>query len=180
MLVDASVLAMRSGMMNGTLDDGFASASSVRGNGFLSLEREGLVVDGLHDSVTSAIFCPRASRFDHLSIDAMQSAERTGVPSWNLSPSRSVNVGQLILADLVFVDHLRLHLELGVGREQRVVDHVPVIAGDVRRRGDRIENAQVGLRDELEHLLPLRQRGRSGQHCSHDERADHTRHRKQE
>jgi len=27
-----------------------------------------------------------------VSIDAMQSAERTGVPSWNFNPSRSVNV----------------------------------------------------------------------------------------
>ncbi len=26
------------------------------------------------------------------SIEAMQSAERTGAPSWNFSPSRSVNV----------------------------------------------------------------------------------------
>ena len=92
MFVDASVLAMRSGMMNGTFDDGFASASSTSGNGFLSLSVNVLSSMAFHDSVDSAIFCPSASRFDHRSIDAMQSAERTGAPSWNLSPSRSVNV----------------------------------------------------------------------------------------
>ncbi|TMG87441.1 MAG: hypothetical protein E6H74_01340 [Betaproteobacteria bacterium] len=86
------VLAMRSGMMKGTLDEGFASASSARGKGFLSLSVKVLSSMAFHDSVDSAIFCPSASRFDHLSIDAMQSAERTGVPSWNLSPSRSVKV----------------------------------------------------------------------------------------
>src|SRR6266699_1199896 len=92
MLVDASVLAMRSGMMKGTLDEGFASASSARGKGFLSLSVKVLSSTAFHDSVDSAIFWPSASRFDHLSIDAMQSAERTGVPSWNFNPSRSVKV----------------------------------------------------------------------------------------
>src|SRR5450432_939135 len=92
MLVDASVLAMRSGMMNGTFDDGFASASSASGNGRLSLRVNVLSLTAFHDSVTSAIFWPSASRFAHLSTDAMQSAERTGWPSWNLRPSRSVKV----------------------------------------------------------------------------------------
>ena len=83
---------MRSGMMNGTFDDGFASASSVSGNGFLSLSVKVLSLTAFHDSVASASFWPSASRFAQRSIDAMQSAERTGWPSWNLSPSRSVKV----------------------------------------------------------------------------------------
>ena len=92
MFVDASVLAMRSGMMNGTFDDGFASASSASGNGRFSFNVKVLSLTAFQESVTSASFCPSASRFAQRSIEAMQSAERTGWPSWNLSPSRSVNV----------------------------------------------------------------------------------------
>jgi hypothetical protein len=62
-------------------------------------------------------------------------------------------VRELILAHFVLVHHLRLDLELLVHREQRVVHHVAVIARDVRRGADRIENAQIGLRDELEYFL---------------------------
>src|SRR5260370_14135145 len=71
MLVDASVLAMRSGMMNGTFDDGFASASSARGNGFLRLRVKVLSSTAFHDFCASAIFCPSASRLDPLPIPAM-------------------------------------------------------------------------------------------------------------
>ena len=42
--------------------------------------------------------------------------------------------------------------------------------------GSRMRRSACGM--NLSTFLPLRQRGRSGQHCSHDERADHTRHRK--
>ena len=76
-------------------------------------------------------------------------------------------VRQLVAAQLVLVHHLRLDLKLGIGGEQRVVDHVPVVAGDVRGGGDGIENAQVSLRNELEHFLPLRPGQRSTQHDSH-------------
>src|SRR6266404_9761307 len=92
MLVDASVLAMRSGMTNGTFDDGFANASRTSGNGRFSLSVKVLSLTAFQDSVTSAIFWPRASRLAHRSSDAMQSADRTAWPSWNLSPSRSVKV----------------------------------------------------------------------------------------
>ena len=82
-------------------------------------------------------------------------------------------VGQLILGEFVLVHHLRLNLELGIGGKQRVVDHVPVIAGNVRRGRDRIENAQVGLRNELEYLLPLSQRHWNAQDRSQGESAGH-------
>jgi hypothetical protein len=35
--------------------------------------------------------CPSGRRADHRRMLAMQSAGRTGVPSWKMSPSRSVN-----------------------------------------------------------------------------------------
>ncbi len=83
---------MRSGMMNGTFDEGFASASRVSGNGLFSFRRKVLSSTAVQDSVASASFWPSASRLDQRSIEAMTSAERTGAPSWNLSPSRSVKV----------------------------------------------------------------------------------------
>ena len=72
---------MRSGMINGTFDDGFANASSARGNGRFSLRVNVLSLTAFQDSVTSASFWPSASRFAHRSMEAMQSAERTGWPS---------------------------------------------------------------------------------------------------
>ena len=83
---------MRSGMMNGTFEDGLPSASSTYANGFLSLSRKVLSFTAVHDSVISPSFWPSTSRFAQRSIEAMQSAERTGWPSWNFSPSRSVKV----------------------------------------------------------------------------------------
>src|SRR5882762_994146 len=90
--VNASVLATRSGMMNGTFDDGLPSASSTYGNGFFSFRLNVLSLTAVHASVISASFWPNTSRLPQRSIDAMQSAERTAAPSWNFNPSRSVNV----------------------------------------------------------------------------------------
>ena len=92
MFLNASVLAMRSGMMNGTFDEGLASASKASGKAFLSLRRKVLSLTAVHDSLASASFCPSASRLPQRSIEAMQSADLTATPSWNLRPSRNVNV----------------------------------------------------------------------------------------
>ena len=92
MFLIGSVFAIRSGMMNGTFDDGLASASSVSGNGFFSFSRKVLSLTAVHASVASASFWPSASRLLQRSIEAMQSADLTTCPSWNLSPSRNVNV----------------------------------------------------------------------------------------
>ena len=83
---------MRSGMMNGTFDEGLASASSVSGNGFFSLSVNVLSSTAVQASVASASFWPSASRLAQRSMEAMQSAELHRLPSWNLRPSRSVNV----------------------------------------------------------------------------------------
>ncbi len=90
--LNASVAAMRSGMMNGTFDEGLPSASSTYGNGFLSLRLKVLSLTAVQDSVISPSFWPNTSRLAQRSIEAMQSADFTGSPSWNLRPSRSVNV----------------------------------------------------------------------------------------
>ncbi|MNC86852.1 hypothetical protein D3C83_25380 [compost metagenome] len=79
-------------------------------------------------------------------------------------------VGQLVRAEFPLVHHLRLDLELRIDREERVIDHVAVVARDIRGGRDRIEDAQVGLGNELQYLLPglrvdiaARQQG-----CGHD------------
>ncbi len=54
-------------------------------------------------------------------------------------------VGELVVRDAVFRHHLRLRLHVLVEREQRVVDHRAVVGGDVRRRPDRVEGAQIPL-----------------------------------
>src|SRR6185295_1006775 len=62
----------------------------------------------------------------------------------NESPGLAVGRG------LVLVDHLRLGLEIAVHREQRVVDHVAVVARDVGRGPDRIDVLQVGVRNDAQ------------------------------
>ena len=122
----------------------------------LQLERERLVV-----RPPSTLRSPR--RASGRARRASPSARSTrcsrpsapAAPSWNLSPSRSVNVYVSLSSLTSYLSTIcGCDLELRVGREQRVVDHVAVIAGDVRGGRDRVEDAQVGLRDELENLLP--------------------------
>jgi len=55
-------------MMNGTFEEGFASASSVSANGFFSLSVKVLSSTAFHAAVSSASFWPTASRFAQRSI----------------------------------------------------------------------------------------------------------------
>jgi hypothetical protein len=48
--------------------------------------------------------------------------------------------GQLVVRQLVGVDHLRLDFALVVHAEERVVDHVAMVADDVGRGPDRVED----------------------------------------
>ena len=139
--------------MNGTFDDGLPSASSDVGERLLQLEREGLVVDrrpGLgHLAQALAEDVALGPAFDRG--DAVGRAHRRAVVELQAVAQRE-GVGQAVGADLVLVDHLRLDVELRVGREQHVVDHVAMVAGDVGRGPDRVEAAQVGLGHELQDL----------------------------
>ena len=69
--------------------------------------------------------------------------------------------GELVGRSLVLLDHLRLDFALRIHREQCVVDHVAVIAGDVGRSPDRIDDLQVGVHHDFEG--GLRHRRQSGQ-----------------
>jgi CRP/FNR family cyclic AMP-dependent transcriptional regulator len=161
MEVHSSLLnVMRSGMMNGTFDDGLPSASSVSGKGFLSLSWNVLSFMTFHDSVASASFLSESISL-RPALDRGDAVGRAyGLAIVELeSVAQRENVSELVFAELPFVDHLRLDFELLVRGEQGVVHHVAVIARDVRGGPDRIEAAQVGLRDELEHGLRQCRRG---------------------
>ncbi len=86
-----SVLARRSGMMNSTEESGLASASSSSGKARLSRSVKLRSSVAVQSSVTRASSWPTGSRAHQRRIEAMQSAERTGLPSWKRSPSRSRN-----------------------------------------------------------------------------------------
>src|SRR4051794_10282227 len=62
-------------------------------------------------------------------------------------------VSELVGAFVVFLDHLRLDLALAVHGEERVVDHVAVVAGDVGSGPDRVDDLEVGMHDRFEGLL---------------------------
>ena len=78
-------------------------------------------------------------------------------------------VAELVGALRPAVDHLRLRLEILVEREQRVEDEVAEIACDVGRRPDRIDAAQVGLRDEAQGLRRRLRPGRQRRRAQHEE-----------
>ena len=76
----------------------------------------------------------------------MQSSDVTGLPSCHSRPSRSVKrIALAVGRDVVLLDHLRLDRALLVLREQRVIDHVAVVADDVGGGPDRIEDLQVRM-----------------------------------
>ena len=150
-------------MMNGTLLDGLPSASSTMPNGSFSSSTKRLLVGrlqlaggGEHELARAGPSCPSGCS------EATQSSAVTGWPSWKRRPSRSVKLYFMrVAADRVLVDHLRLDLEVGVGGEQRVPDHVAVVARDVGGRPDRVEDLEIPDRDEAQRAAPLRRLGRA-------------------
>ena len=63
------------------------------------------------------------------------------------------NRDELVLRNLPALRHLRPDLALLVGGEQGVVDHVAVVARDVGRGPDRIEDLQVRVHHDLQRRL---------------------------
>jgi hypothetical protein len=58
--------------------------------------------------------------------------------------------GQLVVRHAVVLDHLWLRVEVAVDAEQRVVDHRPVVGGDVGRGPDRVEHPKVAVHHGLD------------------------------
>src|SRR5262249_693868 len=68
-------------------------------------------------------------------------------------------VRELVRADLVLVHHLRADIALRIHGEQRVVNHVAVIAHDVGSGPDRIHDLEIRVHDNAQR--GLRRRGRA-------------------
>ena len=68
------------------------------------------------------------------------------------------NIGELVRAHRVALDHLRLGLEVFVDGEKRVVDQVAEIARGEGRGEVRVEDARQGLGRHAQHRLRLRRR----------------------
>ncbi len=79
-------------MMNGTLLDGLASASSTMPNGDLSSSTNVFLSLAASLAVAAISMRPSASRLPQRIREATQSSAVTGWPSWKRRPSRSVNV----------------------------------------------------------------------------------------
>jgi hypothetical protein len=80
--------AIRSGIMNGTKLDTLASPSSSSGNGCLSRIVTALSSPPVISSIVAESAWPSGSRVIQRRSEAVQSAPRTGWPSWNLRPGR--------------------------------------------------------------------------------------------
>ena len=121
--------------------------------GFFQDHLEGLGVDRLevlhevHELLSHRIARRPALDRGH----AVGSGDRLAVVPFQAVTQRE-GPQHLVGRDLVLVDHLRLDGVVLVDREQRVVDHVAVVAGDVGRRPDRVEDRQVAVLHELQDL----------------------------
>ena len=139
--------------MNGTLLDSLPSASRISGNGDFSFIVKVLsstachLADGFHQLLAERVaLAPAFERGD-----AIGGAHRLAVMPFQ-AVAQDEAVGQLVVADRPAIDHLRLRLEILVEREQRVEDQIAEIAGDIGRRPDRVDAAQIRLRDEAQGL----------------------------
>src|SRR5262252_911762 len=65
-------------------------------------------------------------------------------------------IGELVGRYGVLANHLRVRRELGIDREQRIEHHVAVVAGDVCGGPNRVENAQIRLRNKAQSLCCIR------------------------
>ena len=115
--------------------------------------------DRLHHFLPELVaLCPALDRGD-----AIGGAHGLAVMPFQAVAQREF-IGELVVADGPFIDHLRLRLEILVEREQRVEDEIAEIAGDVGGRPDRVDAAEIGLGDEAEclcrRLCPASPRGR--------------------
>ena len=162
--VKGSVSATRLGIMNGTLEIGLAQRRQHQPGRLLEPDLEGLRVLGLdggdegHELLADGVAGgPALDRGD-----AVLGRHRLAVVPFQ-AVAQGEGVGELVGGDLGRVDHLRLDLALGVGGEQRVVDHVAVVADDEGGVPDRIDDLQVGVHDDAQHRLRLDRNGRGQQ-----------------
>ncbi|WP_254281409.1 hypothetical protein [Halomonas sp. TA6] len=84
-------------------------------------------------------------------------------------------VGQAIVGDFP-VGHLRLRLERFIHPEQSIEDHVAVVAGDVRRGQDRVDDPQSRVHHRIDRLrlaLGGKRHGAKAEQCRAEQGAGH-------
>ena len=169
--VFGSVSATRFGIMKGTAEDGLPRPKIRRPVGSLSLTVKvfGVVgrhrLDEAHQLLAGGVLgAPALDRGD-----AVLGRDRLAVVPEEAVAQRE-GVGELVRALGVSLDHLRLDLALLVHREEGVVDHVAVVAGDVGRGPDRIDDLEVRMHHDLQRRLRLRERSRRGARGERDRR----------
>ena len=110
-----SVCATRSGMMKGTGEIGCASVWISSGKARLKRKRMRRSLRADSSSRCAFSVCPIGATCIQRSRLATQSWARTGAPSWNSSPARSVMVHCFaVVLEQVALGQLRLRLELAV------------------------------------------------------------------
>ena len=121
--------------------------------GFLQGEREGPGIDRLHllREVHQLLAHGIARRPPLDRGDAVLGGDRLAVVEFQ-AVAQGEGVGELVAAHGPGVDHLRLDSEPAVDGEQRVVDHVAVVAHDVGGGPHRVEDLHVGMHDDLQRL----------------------------
>jgi len=147
----ASVEARRAGMMNGTLLDGLPRASSTAPKGSLSSsvnvflsDAASLPVAAVSSLPSEVLLPPALDRHDAV-------FGGHGLAIVELEPvAQRERPLHVVAADGVPVHHLRLDLEARVAGEQRVVDEIGVVPGDVGRGPDRVEDLQVRDGDDAD------------------------------
>ena len=92
---NGSVRASRSGMMKAGLFETWPSALNSSGKGFFSRKRMRRSSTTSSASTTVSSFWPKGLRFIQRVSEGTTSCARTGSPSWNLRPGRSVIVTTL-------------------------------------------------------------------------------------
>jgi hypothetical protein len=139
---------------------GLAQRFEYQTVGLFQLQHEGPGVNGarvFHDPIERpaqrVLLRPALQRGD----DVGARDRRAVVPFQPVAQSEGP--GQLVVAQRPLVDHLRLDLAGGIGREQRIVDHVAVIARDVGGGPDRVEDLEIRMRHDPQRRLRL---GRAG------------------
>ena len=152
--LSAGVSATRFGMMNGTLDDGLPSASSMMPHASRRKMRKvfgrGRVhaLDEGHQLLPHRVaLAPALDRGDHV-----LAGDRLAVVELEAGAQRE-GPQALVGAHRPLLHHLRLDLVLLVGAEQRVVDHVAVVARHELRGPDRVEDAEVRVRHHAQDLV---------------------------
>ena len=130
----------------------------------LELDREGLRVVRRHRiDKAHQLLAERVARAPALDRgDAVLGRHRRAVVPDQAVAQRE-SVGELVRALVVLLEHLRLDLALLVHGEERVVDHVAVVARDVGGGPDRIDDLDVGMHHRLQGSLGVAGADRRGQ-----------------